>query len=94
MSLYSAATTVTASNTGFDSEEDTLDDKRGSSTPSTGSAIPQPHDESHSDWEDTDITLQTSKNDTSFTAADHPESSNNAEDMSTTNSRLKENISP
>ena len=78
------AAAVTSSTIEFDSEEDTFIEQDGSGTQTTGCAIPKPHDDSHDNWDDTDITLHMSEDDSCFTAVDYPESSDNEKDTSTT----------
>ncbi len=51
-----------------------------------GSAIMKFQDDSHSDWDDTDITLHVSEDDSSFTAVHHPKSSDNGNSTSTSDS--------
>lgn len=83
-SLEAAAAVVTGSTIEFDSEEDTFIEQEGNATQNTGCAITKPHDNSHDNWDDIDITLHMSEDDSSFTAVNYPESSDNEKDPSTT----------
>ena len=79
-----AAVRATSSSIEFDSEEDTFVEQERSGTENTGCATTKPHDDSHDSWDDTDITLHMSEDDSCFTAVEYPESSDNEKDTSTT----------
>ena len=75
---------VTGSSVEFDSEEDALIEQERSGTPNTACATTKPHDDSHDNWDDTDITLHTSEDDSCLTAVEYPESSDNEKNTSAT----------